>query len=43
MITKGFPHIFGLYLLKRNFLAGDGKSAAEDTASVAGCQDFYGI
>ena len=25
MVTKEFPDIFGLYLLKRHFLAGDGK------------------
>lgn len=42
MVTKGFPDIFGLQLLKRCSLAEDGKSAAEEATSVAGCQDFYG-
>jgi len=41
MVTKGFPGIFGLYLLKRHSLAGDSKSAAEEATSIAGCQGFY--
>lgn len=42
MVTRGFPCISGLYLLKRHLLADDGKSAAEEAVSISECQDFYG-
>lgn len=35
MVTRGFPCISGLYLLKRHLLADDGKSAAEEAVSIS--------
>lgn len=42
-VTEGFPDISGVYLLQRHTLAGHGKSADEEAASVVGRQDFYWI